>query len=377
MSDLTIQNLTVQFDGLDAVRDVSLSVREGELVSLLGPSGCGKSTILKVVAGLLEPTDGRVRVGEVMVNDPASSVFVPPERRDLGMVFQSYAIWPHMNVFENVAYPLKVRGIPKSEIADRVRQALAMVDLAPVALRPSTDLSGGQQQRVAIARSLVFEPKLLLMDEPLSNLDTKLRLRMGLELKRIQERTGVTTVYVTHDQGEALALSDKIAVLKQGRIQQVGTPAEIYEAPKSSFVGWFIGSSNFIPGRITGVVGDRARVALDGAGLELDTIAPPSASPGDDVVICARPEHIVLSDAGNADAVEVEVVTSAYLGERHQCSASLNGNMIEFFAPPDAQIERGSRCLVTFALGRSTAFLRADHAAHFGDLNDEPAHVPL
>ncbi len=362
MSALTLDHLTIHFGPVEAVRQVSLSVREGEMVSLLGPSGCGKSTILRTIAGLYPPTSGTVRVGTQVVNDPQRNIFVPPEQRQLGMVFQSYAIWPHMSVFENVAYPLRVRKTPKSEVEDRTHAILKLVGLEGLARRPATDLSGGQQQRIAIARSLVFEPRVLLMDEPLSNLDTKLRLKMGIELKRIQERTGVTTIYVTHDQSEALALSDKIVVMRSGRVEQIGTPAEIYDAPASPFVGWFIGSSNFIPATLVSQQEKLARVALDGTGVDVDArLARENLATEEPLIVCARPEHIRIVPRGSPGAVEVKVLSGAYLGERRQWLASLGDVPIEFFTPPETVLQRNGSAWITFVGAAPTVFRRAEH----------------
>jgi iron(III) transport system ATP-binding protein len=364
MSSLTLDHLTIHFGAFKAVNDVSFSVKEGELVSLLGPSGCGKSTVLRAIAGLFQPSAGTIRVGTQIVNDISNGIFVPPERRQLGMVFQSYAIWPHMSVFENVAYPLVVRKASKAEIEDRVHKILKLVSLDHLAKRPATELSGGQQQRIAIARSLVFEPKVLLMDEPLSNLDTKLRLRMGLELKRIQERTGVTTIYVTHDQNEALALSEKIIVMRNGRIQQVGSPSDVYDTPQTPFVGWFIGSSNFIPAKLVERQGSLARVALDHKGIEIVVRLAAEHVPDDgSLIVCARPEHIKAVDKGSESAVQVEVLSGAYLGERRQWMASLGDHSIEFFTPPNVVLQKAKEAHIAFADGALTAFPRAQYEA--------------
>src|SRR5215471_1579386 len=255
---LSVENLHKSFQAsggaeVRAVDGVGLSIPAGRLLTLLGPSGCGKTTTLRCIAGLERPDSGRIVIGDQTVFDSARRIFVPPSDRGIGMVFQSYAIWPHMTVFENVAFPLRVardRRYGAAEIKDRVRQALEMVRMGGFEARPATQLSGGQQQRLAFARGLVREPQILLLDEPLSNLDAKLREQMRVELKRLQKRLGVTTVYVTHDQSEALALSDEIAVFNAGRIIQRGTPQEIYRHPKSQFVADFIGSANFLPGTV-------------------------------------------------------------------------------------------------------------------------------
>ena len=225
-----------------AAQDVSFDVPEGKLFTLLGPSGCGKTTTLRSIAGLEKPTAGEIEVAGRFVYSSSKGIFVAPNKRNFGMVFQSYAIWPHMNVFQNVAFPLEVRRLPKKEIRDKVMRVLQAVALDELVDRDATKLSGGQQQRLALARALVMEPQLLLLDEPLSNLDAKLRDRMRSELKRLQRDLNLTTVYVTHDQSEALALSHEIAVMNEGRVVQVGTPRQIYEQPTERFVADFVGS---------------------------------------------------------------------------------------------------------------------------------------
>ncbi len=237
-----------------AAQDVSFTVAEGQLFTLLGPSGCGKTTTLRSIAGLERPRLGEISVNDRVVYSSSRGVFVSPNRRGFGMVFQSYAIWPHMNVFENAAFPLQVGGrrYSRKEIRDNVMRVLTAVQLEDLAEREATKLSGGQQQRLALARALVMEPALLLLDEPLSNLDAKLREKMRFELKRLQRELKITTVYVTHDQSEALALSHQIAVMSEGRIQQIGRPRDIYERPLNQFVADFVGTTNFIEGTVLG-----------------------------------------------------------------------------------------------------------------------------
>ena len=235
-----------------AAQDVTFEVPQGKLFTLLGPSGCGKTTTLRSIAGLEQPVSGEIEVDDKPVYSSTRGVFTPPNKRNFGMVFQSYAIWPHMNVMENAAFPLRVRrsGQSRKAVDDKVMSVLSAVGLDHLAGREATKLSGGQQQRLALARALVMEPQLLLLDEPLSNLDAKLREKMRFELKRIQRDLGLTTVYVTHDQGEALALSHEIAVMNEGRIVQIGSPRDIYERPRTRFVADFIGSTNFLDGKI-------------------------------------------------------------------------------------------------------------------------------
>src|SRR4051794_35672921 len=269
-----------------AVHDVSFEVKEGELFTLLGPSGCGKTTTLRSIAGLETPDDGTISLAGRVLFSAGTKIRVPANQRGLGMVFQSYAIWPHMNVFQNVAFPLEVlprtRRPRKAQIRERVERALTAVKLDHLAGRDATALSGGQQQRLALARALVMEPKLLLLDEPLSNLDAKLREDMRFELKRLQRELGITCVYVTHDQTEALAMSNEVAVMRDGKVEQLGRPREIYETPRTRFVADFIGTSNFIDGVVEQRAGAGYLVQTDHGSLEIPSDA--SHTPGDKVI---------------------------------------------------------------------------------------------
>jgi iron(III) transport system ATP-binding protein len=305
-----------------AVDGISLGVETGKLITLLGPSGCGKTTTLRCLAGLERPQTGRIVIGNRTVFDSAKQIFVPASDRGIGMVFQSYAIWPHMTVFENVAFPLRVSRSKKyaaAEIRDRVARMLDMVQLTGLARRPATQLSGGQQQRLAFARGLVHEPAILLLDEPLSNLDAKLREQMRLELKRLQRSFGITTVYVTHDQSEALALSDEIAVFDAGRIIQRGTPQQIYRQPQNRFVADFVGSANFLPGTVRGSDGDLT--AIETAHGTLHCRFVESISAGMKALLTARPEDIALLDGAATAASHGEnvlkgkIVNRVFLGE--------------------------------------------------------------
>jgi iron(III) transport system ATP-binding protein len=248
-ASIEVRDLVVRYGAVAAVRGVTFTVGAGEHLTLLGPSGCGKTTTLRAIAGLEKPTSGEIRISGVPVFSSSPSVNIPAERRGLSMVFQSYAIWPHMSVFDNVAYGLRVRKRPEAEVAARVREALDLVQLGELGTRSASKLSGGQQQRVALARAFVFSPSVLLFDEPLSNLDAKLRAEMRVELKELQRRLDITSVYVTHDLEEALAISDRIIVMRDGVIEQVGTPGEIYDRPRNTFVADFVGSANLIRGR--------------------------------------------------------------------------------------------------------------------------------
>lgn len=304
---LTIEGLHTEYTTpggqvVKAAQDVSFAVAEGQLFTLLGPSGCGKTTTLRSIAGLERPTAGEISVGNRVVFSSARRIFVPPNRRGFGMVFQSYAIWPHMTVFENAAFPLEVgeRRRSRAQAREHVMRVLAAVQLEDLAERPATALSGGQQQRLALARALVMEPALLLLDEPLSNLDAKLRERMRFELKRLQRELQITTVYVTHDQTEALALSRQIAVMHQGRVQQIGTPRQIYERPSNRFVADFVGTTNILEGTVRRVADGRSVVETDLGPVEAQAID--DLAPGDRVVISVRPEHVELLEGAPAAA---------------------------------------------------------------------------
>ncbi|MGH7775441.1 MAG: ABC transporter ATP-binding protein [Candidatus Binatia bacterium] len=274
-----------------AVQGIDLDVADGEFVVLLGPSGCGKTTTLRCVAGLEQPDRGEIEIAGQVVDSPAAGSYVPPERRNIGMVFQSYAVWPHLSVFDNIVLPLTEgrHRIPKSQVKGRVLEVLRLVRLEGLEERPVTDLSGGQQQRVALARALVTHPKVLLMDEPLSNLDARLRDQMRLELKKITKSIAVTTLYVTHDQAEALSLGDRICVMNEGKILQVGPPQEVYAHPASLFVAEFVGEMNFIRSKIVGP--GEAESPLG----RLRCRMPPTCQAGSEVTLAVRPENLSLS----------------------------------------------------------------------------------
>lgn len=316
------------FGSEQAVRDVNLTVRRGEFVTLLGPSGCGKTTTLRCIAGLERPDGGEIRIGGGLVAAPERGVFLNPEERNIGMVFQSYAVWPHMTVFENVAYGLRVRRAPKALVAERTRRTLDLVGLGHLAERYATKLSGGQRQRIALARAIVYEPRVVLFDEPLSNLDAKLREQMRVELVRLQHEVNITSIYVTHDQTEALTMSDRVVVMDKGLIQQVGDPQTIYARPVNTFVANFIGAANLVPAILKGRNGSFCELAItpgDGRPpVHVRASGGDSAAAGQAVVLSLRPEDIEIHRAppqagvvGNLLAGEV--VETVYLGSMMEC----------------------------------------------------------
>ena len=285
--NLALRDVSKHYGSVAAVDRVSLDVPRGQFLTLLGPSGSGKTTLLMIIAGFVEPT-----AGDVLVDD-ARITHLPPEKRNFGMVFQGYALFPHLTVFDNVAFPLKVRGVPRADAADRIRGALDLVQLVPLADRYPRQLSGGQQQRVALARALVFTPDILLLDEPLSALDKKLRAELQWELKQIHQRVGTTFIYVTHDQEEALSMSDQIAIIRDGRIVQSGPPRLLYERPATRFVADFLGKSNFISGRVVAVDGDRLVYEVAGCRYVQESAGAPRKV-GDEIVVALRPEKVEI-----------------------------------------------------------------------------------
>ncbi|MDQ8726350.1 ABC transporter ATP-binding protein [Bradyrhizobium sp. LHD-71] len=314
-AELKVEHLRKVFSvGRPAIDDVSFRATAGEIVVLLGPSGCGKTTTLRCVAGLETPTSGEIAIGREAVSVPARGVLVPPRLRNIGMVFQSYAVWPHMTVRQNVTYPLRQRRVPRAEAGRKVDEVLALVGLSEYAERPVVSLSGGQMQRVALARSLVYQPQLLLLDEPLSNLDAKLRLRLRDDLRRIIKQTGVTALYVTHDQSEAVVLGDRIGVMRDGKLLQIAPPNEIYNRPADMFVANFTGASNALPGRLLARNGEFGTVET-GGGNRLTAWLPPGVAAGSEVNVALRPENIRL---GVQAAAEPNHFTARVTGQRYQ-----------------------------------------------------------
>lgn len=317
MAFIEIKNLFKRFKNVVAVNRISLQVQKGEMLTLLGPSGCGKTTTLRCVAGLEKPEEGDIVIdGKSMIADG----FVHPSKRGIGMVFQNYAVWPHMKVFNNIVYGLKLQRTPRHEIEERAREVLELVGLSGLEERYPAQLSGGQQQRVALARALVRNPKVLLLDEPLSNLDAKLREKMRFEIKSLVRRMGITAVYVTHDQAEAMVISDRIAVMEAGNVVQIGTPEEIYDRPANRFVADFIGTMNFIPGEIVEVTEGTGTVFVKTAfedRLECRTLNPLATTPGKQVYASIRPEDIEIIERAPDNPKNVyrgTIAHKAYLG---------------------------------------------------------------
>ena len=304
MAFMSLNGIDVSYDKKKQIlKGLNLEVEEGELVSLLGPSGCGKSTTLRVVAGFIDPQGGTFTLdGEDMTK-------VPVHKRQFGLVFQSYALLPHYNVFDNVAYGLKIRKVPKEEIRERVLNILKLVEMDGMESRMTNQLSGGQQQRVALARALVIEPSVLLFDEPLSNLDAKLRVTMRTEIRKIQQKVGITAIYVTHDQSEAMSISDKIIIMSKGKVEQIGTPREIYYHPKSRFVADFIGEANFLKAKVKSVNGEKAVIDVIGEEIEVNNYGEKAA--GEEASLVLRPEAVVLSEKG---LLEGTVTLSTFMG---------------------------------------------------------------
>ncbi len=307
---IAVANVTKRFGSLEAVSRVSLDIQDGELFTLLGPSGCGKTTLLRLLGGFYFPDEGDIRFGDRVVNG------VPPNERHIGMVFQNYALWPHMTVFQNVAYGLKLRKLPSAEIGDRVQGGLHKVNLTGMESRYPGQLSGGQQQRVALARALVLNPDILLLDEPLSNLDAKIRIQVRAEIRKLQKELGITTAYVTHDQEEALSLSDRIAVFSQGKVLQVGRPKELYERPATRFVADFIGTNNMIEGAVQAIDQPQGRLRAATPLGDVMALVDARLGVGDRCLLCIRPENAVVNNhvEGEANQLRGKITFSSYLG---------------------------------------------------------------
>ena len=359
MAAVAIKGLSKTFDksaGIPAVDELDLAIDDNKFVTLLGPSGCGKTTTLRLIAGYMKPDAGTIEVGGRVLSSKNS--VVPPEHRGMGMVFQNYAVWPHKSVFENVVFGLRVRKVPAAEARGRVATALALVNLTGLENRLPNELSGGQQQRVALARSLVVEPDILLLDEPLSNLDAKLREHMRVELKQLQRRTGITFIYVTHDQAEALALSDQIAVIHAGRLQQFGTPLEVYSRPANRLVADFMGHVNLLPAKVIAAAGGKGTLAA--GSFRLDTALPPTLKAGDEVDVAVRPENVILGRASADAGARAKVRDRTFLGNINEYVVTLDsGHAMRVQTHPKEQFAVGDDIGVTLDTGRLSVFPRA------------------
>ena len=353
---IRIQNLSVSYHSergrVEAVRGIDLDIKQGQFFTLLGPSGCGKTTTLRSVAGLETPDEGEIFVGDDLVYSSSQKTLVPPYRRNIGMVFQSYAIWPHLNVFENVAFPLREmkRKFSPQQIRDKVEHALTLVQLNGLAERPAPFLSGGQQQRLALARAIVKEPRVLLLDEPLSNLDAKLREETRFELRELVKRLGITTLYVTHDQLEALTMSDTVAIMNLGQIVQRGTPVEIYQAPREKFVANFIGLTNFLEGRVKTAASDTSRIgAAETANGELRCVLPDRIAVGENVIVVIRPEDISIvpeSVAAKENVLRAKVNAMIFMGDALECQLTVGTQRLRTKLHPASPIRQGETVLL-------------------------------
>jgi ABC-type Fe3+/spermidine/putrescine transport system ATPase subunit len=359
---LCLDGVSKSYGSVHAVDRASLEVERGEVFTLLGPSGCGKTTTLRLVAGLEDPDDGEITLRGRLVASVSRRLFVPPHKRNLGMVFQSYAIWPHMSVFENVAYPLKLRGVRGRAVREGVGRVLELVGLGGLERRSATLLSGGQMQRLALCRALVYEPDLLLLDEPFSNLDAKLREQMRVELKLLQRRLGITVLFVTHDQIEALSLSNRIAVMHRGHAEQIGSPRSLYEEPASAFVRDFLGQTVILKGRVDRAETETVAVALDGslAGQTLVGRGAPGAAltAGAAVHVAVRPEDVEVApsevapserQAPKAHALDGVIETLLFVGDRYEARVALGGEQrIVLFLARGGDWREGQRLRLHF-----------------------------
>jgi len=353
LASVDLRRLTKRYGSVAAVDDVSLRIDHGQLVCLLGPSGCGKTTTLRLIAGFLEPSDGEIHVGDRVVSSKARTL--PPEQRNMSMIFQSYALWPHMTVAENIIYGLKLRKIDRDAIAKKLAAILATTKLEPLAQRYPGELSGGQQQRVALARALIVEPQTLLLDEPLSNLDANLREEMRFEIRRLHDEYRYTTVYVTHDQSEAMTTADLIAVMNGGKIDQLGTPEDIYARPQSEFVARFIGASNVLKGTAR----DENHVSYAGSTLR---VTGAKLAAGQNASVAIRQHDIQLSTqapASTENTIKATVMRQVYLGaSRDYVVETAGGDSLRVVTPTDAAVDKGREVWLTLPPDRCRALSR-------------------
>ncbi|NJF25612.1 ABC transporter ATP-binding protein [Thermococcus sp. Bubb.Bath] len=372
MAEVKLISVWKKFGEVAAVKDMNLHIKDGKFMILLGPSGCGKTTTLRMIAGLEEPTKGQIYVGETLVADPENGVFVPPKDRDIAMVFQSYALYPHMTVYDNIAFPLKLRKVPKDEIDKRVREVAEMLGLSELLKRKPRELSGGQRQRVALGRAIVRKPQVFLMDEPLSNLDAKLRVKMRAELRKLQRQLGVTTIYVTHDQVEAMTMGDRIAVINYGELQQVGTPNEVYDKPANTFVAGFIGSPpmNFMDATVTeDGFADFGEFKLKFLPDQFEVLQEKNLV-GREVIFGIRPEDVydalfaqVKVPGENMVMAMVEIVEN--LGGEKVVHLSVGGITFTGKFPAESRVQEGQEVDVVFDMKKVHVFDKGTGKAIF------------
>ena len=369
MSFLRIQSLYKTFNRVVAVNQLNLEINEGEFFTLLGSSGCGKTTTLRLVGGLEKPDGGEIYLRDKCLVSESQKLFIKPEKRHMGMVFQSYALWPHMTVFENVAYPLKLRGIRGTQAEKKVAEVLELVGLEGLEERPAPALSGGQQQRVALARALVFSPRVLLLDEPLSNLDAQLREDMRRELKGLQRRLGITVLFVTHDQIEALSLSDRIAIMKFGQLEQVGSPEEVYYYPATPFVRDFLGKTFLLPGKILAITDHQVDVEIlqvGAAPLAVQRSKPPASGNGLSgvgqlVMVAIRPEQIALTGkaaGGQSNLIQADLQSVQFLGDRYEYTVAVGSETRVLVSPASQQLRAGEKVYLELKLEGITLWPR-------------------
>jgi ABC-type Fe3+/spermidine/putrescine transport system ATPase subunit len=351
---IQLEDIVKRFGSLEAVSHVSLDIHDGELFTLLGPSGCGKTTILRLIGGFHRADQGRILFGDQEMTGK------PPYERHIGMVFQNYALWPHMRIFDNIAYGLKLKKLSSGEIQEKVAHAMGLVNMKGLETRYPGELSGGQQQRVALARALVLNPDVLLLDEPLSNLDAKIRIQVRAEIRKLQKDLGITTIYVTHDQEEALTLSDRIAVLNQGKLQQIGNPHELYEKPYNPFVGDFIGINNLIPAKVKEVMDAGFRLVVESAAGPIACAGDGRLKPGADCMVCVRPEtaEISLSPAPpeGFSSIAGTVSFPSYIGNTIRYDVDAAGIIfkVDIQNPRDHQpLAVGAKVFIRFAVASS------------------------
>lgn len=342
MGEIRLQAISKEFGRVVAVDNVDLEVKDGEFMTILGPSGSGKTTILSMIAGFEVPTSGTIEIGNIDVTN------FPPHKRDVGLVFQSYALFPHLNVFNNVAFPLKVRKVPKDEIEKRVRKVLELVRLEKFGDRKPNELSGGQQQRVALARAFVFEPSILLLDEPLAALDRKLRQEVQVEIKELQQSLGITTITVTHDQEEALTMSDRMLILNEGKIEQLGTPEQLYSKPNSRFVADFLGTANFFDGIIE-TINDNVYLHVNN-GNKVELNEQYKSSQGKNASLLVRPEQLKITSSDSNTGYSGMIVSSVYLGNeyRYQIQSDLGSRIIATESGNECRWATGEKIKITW-----------------------------